>query len=116
MVVQLGSLAVLSRCLPGHYLVASGGGVELAVLHNFLWHVRYTWVDRRDGCSWWAQMVRFHLSNGAVSLVGNVLMMRLLVQQARLPVLVANVLAIMCCSVVNFSVGERWVFAARGVQ
>jgi putative flippase GtrA len=113
MAVQLGSLAVLSRCAPGHYLVASAVAVELAVLHNFVWHVRYTWREQCDGEGWWRQMMRFHLSNGMVSIVGNLLLMRVLVQKFHVPVLLANVVAIACCSVVNFGLGERWVFAAE---
>ncbi len=48
MAVQLAALALFARMVPGHYLVASAGAVELAVLHNFVWHVHYTWRDRRD--------------------------------------------------------------------
>jgi putative flippase GtrA len=111
MVVQLGSLALMSRVWVGHVLVVTAIAVELAVLHNFAWHVRYTWRGREGG-SRWRQMVRFHLANGAVSLVGSVVLMRLLVGEARLPVMAANVVAIACCSVVNFGLGERWAFAA----
>ena len=28
------------------YLAATAAGVELAVLHNFWWHERWTWRDR----------------------------------------------------------------------
>jgi hypothetical protein len=55
--------------------------------------------------------VRFQVGNGLVSLVGNVVLMRLLVQGAGLPVLIANLVAIGCCSVANFWVGEVWAFA-----
>jgi len=44
--------------------------------------------------------------------VGNLVLMRLLVQEARLPVLVSNSIAILCCSLVNFYLGENWTFAA----
>lgn len=107
--VQLGSLALLDRALP--YLAASVVAVELAVLHNFAWHLRYTWRDRRDETGWTMQMVRFHLSNGVVSLAGNVALMRMLVGAGHMPVLAANGIAIVCCSVVNFVLGDRWVFA-----
>ena len=35
----------------------------------------------------------------------------ILVQQAHLPLLVSNCIAILCCSVVNFCLGDRWSFA-----
>jgi putative flippase GtrA len=58
-----------------------------------------------------SRLVRFHLSNGLVSMVGNLVLMRVLVHELRLPVLVANGIAILCCSVVNFCLGDLWAFA-----
>lgn len=114
MAVQLGALALLSRCDGGHYLLASAAAVEMAVLHNFAWHLRVTWPDRRGSSAVLGQLMRFHLANGLVSIVGNVALMRLLVGSTHLPVLVANVIAIVCCSMVNFALGHTWAFAARG--
>ncbi|MGH9589674.1 MAG: GtrA family protein [Terracidiphilus sp.] len=111
--VQLGALALLGRCDGGHYLLASAAVVELAVLHNFVWHLRVTWPDRRAGSAVLGQLTRFHLSNGMVSLLGNLGLMRLLVGNAHLPVLAANGIAVLCCSVVNFCLGHTWAFAGR---
>jgi putative flippase GtrA len=108
---QLAALAVLEEYAPHHYLYATAAAIELTLLHNFIWHVRYTWRDRRDRASWFRQSLRFHASNGLVSMVGNLTMMRILVQNAHLPILVANAVAILVCSIVNFAVGDRWVFA-----
>ena len=52
------------------------------MLHNFLWHVRYTWNDRCGGAHGLRPFLRFQLSNGLVSLAGNVVIMWLLVQKA----------------------------------
>ena len=114
MAVQLASLAVLNRCLAGHYLWASAAVLEIALLHNFVWHLHYTWRDRRDRSALLAQLARFHVSNGLVSLLGNLALMRVLVQNARLPLLAANSIAILCCSLVNFCLGNNWAFATRG--
>jgi putative flippase GtrA len=113
MVVQLAALAAINRCAPGHYLYATAAAIEIALLHNFVWHLHYTWRDRRDG-STVMQLVRFHLSNGLVSMVGNLALMRVLVHGAGLPVLVANAIAILCCSVANFFLGNCWAFAGNG--
>jgi putative flippase GtrA len=113
MVVQLGGLAAINRLASGHYLFASAAAVELAVLHNFVWHLHFTWRDRRDDSLVLSQLVRFHLSNGLVSVVGNLVLMRILVQGARVPLLIANCIAILCCSVVNFCLGDGWAFAVR---
>ncbi len=114
-VVQLAALALLNHFAPGHYLMCTAAAIEIALLHNFAWHVRYTWRDRRDGGPIVGPLLRFHFSNGMVSLVGNLLLMRILVQAAHFAVLPANGVAILFCSVVNFGFGDRWVFAASGV-
>jgi putative flippase GtrA len=113
MVVQLGALALFTRLVPGHYLCASAAAVELTLVHNFVWHLRYTWRDRRYESAHLAQFVRFHLSNGLVSMLGNLALMRVLVAEAHLPVLAANGLAILCCSLANFCLGDHWAFATR---
>jgi putative flippase GtrA len=113
MVVQLAALAVFNRFAPGHYLLTSVAALELTLLHNFVWHLHYTWRERRHNSALLAQLLRFHLSNGLVSMLGNLALMRVLVQQAHLPVLVSNGIAILCCSIVNFCLGDNWAFPAR---
>ena len=46
MVVQLGALALINRLAPGHYMVATAAAIEITLLHNFVWHLHYTWRDR----------------------------------------------------------------------
>jgi putative flippase GtrA len=110
--LQLGTLALLKRWCGGHYLCASAAAVELTLLHNFVWHQRYTWRDRDDSAPL-ARLARFHLSNGLMSMLGNLALMLMLVRSAHLPVLAANGVAILGCSAFNFCLGERWVFAKR---
>jgi putative flippase GtrA len=112
-VVQLAALALFNRLAPGHYLYATAAAIELTLLHNFVWHLRYTWRDRRDDSALPSQFLRFHLSNGLVSLLGNLALMRIFVHQAHLPLLVANASGILCCSIVNFCMGNNWAFAPR---
>jgi len=108
MAVQLSALTLLSRALPSHYLYAAAAALELTLLHNFLWHRRYTWRDRPT--AWPRQLLRFHLSNGLISLAGNLALMRLLVHTTHLPLLVSNLIAILCCSIANFSLSHKWTF------
>ena len=113
MVVQLAALALFNRCAAGHYLVASAAALELTLLHNFIAHLHYTWRDRRNNSALLSQLLRFHLSNGLVSMLGNLALMRLLVGAAHLPLLASNSIAILCCSIVNFCLGNSWAFAIR---
>lgn len=91
--------------------------VELAVLHNFAWHQRWTWRDRpttsRRGTA--ERLVRFHLANGAVSLVGSVVLTTLLVQKAGWAPLVANAAATIGCALVNYFASDILVFRASTI-
>jgi putative flippase GtrA len=111
MALQLALLALLNRVMAGHYLYASAAAIEITLLHNFTWHWHYTWRDRRVGNSPAGALVRFHLSNGMVSMLGNLALMELLVHEGRLPLLLANGMAIVCCSIANFFLGNQWAFA-----
>jgi putative flippase GtrA len=113
MVVQLSALALFNRWMAGHYLYASAAAIELTLLHNFIWHLRYTWRDRRDNSTRLRQLMRFHLSNGLVSILGNLALMWLLVHEAHLPLLVSNGIAILCCSMANFWLGNNWAFTEK---
>jgi putative flippase GtrA len=47
MAVQLGGSALFDYWTGGrHRVFASAAAVEVAVVHNFVWHVHYTWRDR----------------------------------------------------------------------
>lgn len=108
--VQLAALALYSRLLPG-YLLATALAVETAVLHNFAWHVHWTWRDTPG--HWPGRLLRFHLANGLVSVVGNVALMRLFRGAFGWPLLAANLAAIAVCALVNYGAAELWVFARR---
>lgn len=110
--VQLTALAILSRWLAGHYMIATAAAVEITLIHNFVWHVHYTWRDRRNSPVL-PRFARFHLANGMVSLIGNLALMPMLVESAHLPLLAANGVAILCCSIVNFCLGDLWAFAMK---
>jgi putative flippase GtrA len=140
--VQFAALSLLMGVLHFHYLVATAIAVEAAVMHNFVWHERFTWIDRikldrikldrikpdrmqpdnakPDGTKpdrikpslrrSLLRLLRFHLGNGAVSLLGNLALMNLMVGRGHLNYLAANAIAITVCSVANFLVSDEWVF------
>ena len=108
--LQLAVLALLLH-LGVHYLAATVIAVELTILHNFCWHERWTWRDRpADARSRLQRLWRFHAANGLVSLTGNLLLMRLLVELAGMPPLTANLLAVLACALINFTASDRLVF------
>ena len=91
--------------------VATAAAVGTALVHNFLWHRRWTWRDRAADGAWTSQFVRFAGLNGAVSLAGNVVVTTGLTATG-MPLVPANVAAVAVCGVVNFMLADRAVFAA----
>jgi putative flippase GtrA len=86
--------------------------VETAVLHNFVWHERWTWSERTESSNAGLpeRLVRFHVANGLISICGNLAMMSLLISHLGINYVAANVLSIATCSVANFWVSDRIVF------
>jgi putative flippase GtrA len=113
-VVQLLVLFFLKTGFGLNYLIATGLAVEGAVVHNFLWHERFTWPGRASGV--WTRFLKFNLTAGAFSIAGNLIMMSLLVSLGRLNYLLANAISIAACSVLNFLVSDRFVFAESRVR
>jgi putative flippase GtrA len=111
-VVQLIALAALVSGLHVNTLIATALAVEAAILHNFVWHERYTWRDRPSG-SRMGRLLRFNLTTGALSIVSNVVLMGVLVSRLHLPYLPANLLAIAATSLVNYLVADRFVFSSE---
>jgi putative flippase GtrA len=109
--VQLAVLWLLTSGAGIHYQAATLLAVAAAILHNFVWHLRWTWADRvltpRAAVHAFG---RFALTNGAVSLVVNLMAMPLLVTVAGLPPVAANLLAIASAGLVNFYLADTVAF------
>jgi putative flippase GtrA len=120
--VQFAALFLLKSVLGFDYLFATAFAVEAAVVHNFVWHEQFTWVDRikpdrikLQGLepSWRQSLprfLRFNLTTGAVSILGNLALMKVMVGEGQMNYLVANAIAIALCSIANFVVSDTWVF------
>jgi len=116
--VQFAALFLLRGLLHFHYLMATAIAVEAAVVHNFVWHEQFTWSDRVQS-SWSGSIprfLRFNLTTGAVSIVGNLALMKVMVGMGHMNYLLANAIAIVLCSVANFLVSEEWVFEKSSDQ
>jgi putative flippase GtrA len=110
--VNMGAFALLRAGLGIPYLAATALAVEIAVLHNFVWHEKFTWRDRSGGGTRQvaARLLRFHAGNGVVSILGNVGLMRIFVGGLHWNQYAANLAAISLCAVANFAVSEWFVF------
>ena len=111
--LQSGALFLLTHGThPVGYLAATAVAVELAVLNNFVWHQRWTWGDRpattmRETL---ARLVKFHVTNGLVSIAGNLIFMSILVGRLGVAIVLANLISVLVCSLLNFILADRLAF------
>ena len=112
LVIQLGLIHVLT-VITSNYLAATAMAVEFTILHNFVWHETFTWRERATaGFSGKLQRgLRFHVTNGVISIAGNLILMRWFAGQMEMHVVSANLLSVTVCSVANFLASDRWVFS-----
>lgn len=112
-ILQVSVLALLTGGLRGNYVLATGLAVEAAIVHNYLWHERYTWADR-SGKRW--RFLKFNLTTGTFSIAGNIGMMSLLVGKLHFHYLPSSVICIAVCSTANFLLSDRFVFENKARQ
>jgi putative flippase GtrA len=114
--VQVATLWLLAGPLRVHYLVATAIAIEVSVLHNFFWHLKWTWAPQDAAGPQNHVLFRclaFHAGNGLVSMLGSLALMPLFVGQLGMHYVVGNLAAIGCTGLVNFLLGDRVVFARR---
>ena len=111
--LQSGALFALEHIAhPVNYLAATAAAVELAVLNNFVWHQLWTWNDRASAtmAETLRRLAKFNLTNGLVSLAGNLILMGLLVGRLGVPVAAAYLVSVATCSIFNFVLADRIAF------
>ena len=109
--VQLAILALLKSGMGWSVRLATVVAVELTVLHNFVWHERWTWAHRKlELRRLPRRLLHFNVSNGLISIVGNLVLMELLAVRLHLNYMLANLSAIIACSLLNYFVSDKLVF------
>ncbi len=94
-----------------NYLVATAIALEAAVLHNYIWHCRWTF-STKDGAAVQAGSIwRFHLSNGLGALLCNLALMRVFTGSMGFKPIPSNLAAITLTSFLNFTLASKWVFS-----
>ena len=115
--IQLGSLALLTMAVGWPYAPATAIAVQLAVMHNFVWHERWTWRERTaSGTGLIGRFVRYQITTGVTSIAGNVILAAVLVEGLHVNPIAANAGAVAVMSVANFVVLDRWVFVRGAAQ
>ena len=109
--VQLSALAIFKGLLGWSIRISTFAAVECAVLHNFTWHERWTWSHRKlSRTQILTRLLKFNLSNGLISILGNLAIMELLAVRLHFNYMLSNLAAIGACSLLNFLVSDKVVF------
>lgn len=109
--LQIGTIALLTRTFGCPSIVATAIGLELAALHNFFGHSRWTWSEHPAVTfrGWAVRYGRYQIAKTA-SLLLNLAITTLIVFVAHVPVELANTMAVVICALPNYFVAERLVF------
>jgi putative flippase GtrA len=108
-----------------HYLVGTTLAIELSILHNFFWHLHWTWGPAGAQARGllpasrnhiFVRCVAFHASNGLVTFLGAMVLMPMLVGSLGMHHLVANFIAVCFTGLLNFFLGDRLVFRPSASQ
>ena len=117
LLVQLAALAALAGAglTPA---LATSLAVALAIVHNYAWHERWTWGDRpaRAPAERLRRIGLFGVLTSLASLVGTVAITTMLVERLHVPLLPANVMAVVAVSVVNFLSAHYLVFVSAAAS
>ena len=115
--VQLVGLLLLHDRLNWGLTLANALAVEIAVLNNFVWHEHWTWRDRP---AIWpqrlARLARFHLTNGAISIAGNLAITKALHDGLGVHYLIASAASIAVCAFANYWASEYLVFRTEPLK
>jgi putative flippase GtrA len=116
--LQLAALVALAGGLGMNYLPATALAVELAILHNFLWHQRRTWSDRRAASAGEIarRLARYNAGTAMTSIGGNLLLMWIMVSGAGLHYVLANAITVLSLAAVNFAYCDLLVFRRPGTR
>jgi putative flippase GtrA len=113
--VQAATLACLTA-EGWSWLPATIAAVEAAVVHNYVWHSRWTWRDRTPApSSACARFLRYNAVTGLISILGNVLLTGAFLAVLPLNPVAANLVAVVALTMANFLAADRWIFRAPSV-
>jgi putative flippase GtrA len=112
--VKFSILAALVEWVHLGYLMATVIALETTILHNFSWHLCWTWGDRSAHIPFsgiLVRLLRFQTANGAVGFAANLIVMRALVDGLGIHYFIANMVATVVAGLASFLLSEFFVFA-----
>ena len=108
--VQAAAILLLTSVGGVPVAVATAIAVALAIAHNFVWHERWTWADRKGSSGVLTRLLRFGAATGAVSLVGTVVLTTAYDSLLMIPIVASNLLAVWTVGILNYLMLDRVIY------
>lgn len=112
-IVNMGSLYVLTEFVALRYFIASIIAIELSILSNFSINHLWTWRDRHDAGTVWTKMMRYHIGVGVTAFLGNYIILIALTELAGMHYLLSNMIGIGIGTLANYVVNGLWTFGRK---
>ncbi len=112
-VVNMGTLYLLTESGLIPYFIASIIAIELSILSNFTINYLWTWRDRHDAGTVWAKLARYHIVVGITAYLGNYMILIGLTELVGLHYLLSNIIGIGVAMMANFVINDLWTFRKR---
>jgi len=94
-----------------YYLLSSLLAIEISIINNFAWNYLWTWTDRKEqhlkGIL--IHFFKYHLTM-IFAAMGNFILLIFFKEILGIHYLIANLLGMICVSVINYIVIDRWAF------
>lgn len=110
-VVNMFFLWFLTETFHLYYLISSVLAIEISIINNFTWNYLWTWGDRKEKTSRTIviRMVKYHISV-VFAAVGNLILLGIFKEAFGMHYLIANGIGIAGGFILNYILGDRWVF------
>jgi len=94
-----------------YYIISNISGYLVALTNSYIWNLR--WTFKKDHS--FDILYKFFVVN-VISLTLNLVILKTLVENAILPVLVAQIFAILGALLVNFTGNRLWTFKKKDIK
>ena len=112
MLVNSGCLYLLKGAVGIPLIPASVISIEIAIVHNFIWHRHWTWRDRnvQNPPSFIKQLLVYNIMTGLVDLSINVIVLWALTTIFGVYFMIANVFGMIMGPCFKFWINEKFIF------
>ena len=114
LVVNMFFLWFLTETMGVYYLFSSIVAIEISLLNNYVLNDLWTWHDRgkKGKKEYFKRTFQYHVSASAAMLT-NLIILWILTALFGIYYLVSNIFGILCGTLLNFFINDRWTFKHR---